>query len=81
MFDYFNMVWENTAKYNLQKTHVNKCQINEARILTGSNYDVPTTDLMRQLKWQTLEDQKVKNGTAPDLIKNLFNIGDNQNYS
>ena len=60
-------------------------------ILTGSSYDVPTTDLMRQLKWQTLEERrdnkkaplmhKVKNGTAPDLIKNLFNICDNKNYS
>ena len=45
--------------------------------------------LMRQLKWQTLEDRrgnkkallthKLKNGTAPDLIENLFNICDNQN--
>ena len=88
-FDYCNMVWENTAKYNLQK--VQKMQNRAARILTGSSYDVPTTDLMRQLKWQTLEDRrdhkkallmhKVKNGTAPDLIKNLFNICDNQNYS
>ena len=42
--------------------------------------------LMRQLKWQTLEDRrgnkkallmhKLKNGTAPDLIKNIC---DNQN--
>ena len=24
---------------------------------------------------------KIKNGTAPDLIKNLFNICDNKNYS
>ena len=88
-FDYCNMVWENTAKYNLQK--IKKMQNRAARILTGSSYDVPTTDLMRQLKWQTLEDRrdhkkallmhKVKNGTAPDLIKNLFNICDNQNYS
>ena len=88
-FDYCNMVWENTAKYNLQK--IQKMQNRAARILTGSSYDVPTTDLMRQLKWQTLEDRrdhkkallmhKVKNGTAPDLIKNLFNICDNQNYS
>ena len=30
--------------------------IYDSRILTGSSYDVPTTDLMRQLKWQTLED-------------------------
>ena len=87
------MVWENTAKYNLQK--IQKMQNRAARILTGSSYDVPTTDLMRQLEWQTLEDRrdnkkallmhKVKNGTAPDLIKNLFNIcvkiTCNQNYS
>ena len=88
-FDYCNMVWENTAKYNLQK--IQKMQNRAARILTGSSYDVPTTDLKRELKWQTLEDRrdhkkallmhKVKNGTAPDLIKNLFNICDNQNYS
>ena len=92
-FDYCNMVWENTAKYNLQK--IQKMQNRAARILTGSSYDVPTTDLMRQLEWQTLEDRrdnkkallmhKVKNGTAPDLIKNLFNIcvkiTCNQNYS
>ena len=62
-----------------------------ARVLTGSSYDVPTTELMRQLKWQTLEDRrgnkkallmhKEKNGTAPHLIKNLLNICDNQNYS
>ena len=87
-FDYCNMVWENTAKYNLQK--IQKMKNRAARILTGSSYDVPTADLMRQLKWQTLEDRrgnkkallmhKVKNGTAPDLIKNLFNICDNQNY-
>ena len=82
------MVRENTAKYNLQK--IKKMQNRAARILTGSSYDVPTADLMRQLKWQTLKDRrgnknslmhKVKNGTAPDLIKNLFNICDNQNYS
>ena len=47
--------------------------------------------LMRQLKWQTLEDRrsnkkallmhKLKNGTAPDLIKNLFNIcNQNSNF-
>ena len=52
-FDYCNMVWENTAKYNLQK--IQKMQNRAARILTGSSYDVSTTDLMRQLKWQTLE--------------------------
>ena len=83
------MVWENTTKCNLQK--IQKMQNRAARILTGSSSDVPTTDLMRQLKWQTLEERrdnkkallmrKVKTGTAPDLIKNLFNICDNQNYS
>ena len=89
-FDYCNMVWENTTKYNLQK--IQKMQNRAARILTGSSYDVPTTDLMRQLKWQTLEDRRGnkktllmhKNGTArtaPDLIENLFDICDNQNYS
>ena len=62
-----------------------------ARILTGSSYDVPITDLRRQLNWQTLEERrvnkktllmyKVKNGAAPDPIKNLFNVCDNQNYS
>ena len=72
-FHYCNIVWENTAKYNLQK--IQKMQNRAARILTGSSYDVPTTDLMRQLKWQPLEDRrdnkkallmhKVKNGTEP----------------
>ena len=83
------MGWENTAKYNLQK--IQKLQNRAARILTGSSYDVHTTDLLRQLQWQTLEERrgnkkallmhKVKSGTAPDSIKNLFNVCDNQNYS
>ena len=42
-----------------------------ARILTGRNYDVPTTDLMEQAKkWNCTRSNK-----------NSFNIGDNQNYS
>ena len=66
-------------------------QTRAARILTGSSYDVPITGLMRQLNWQTLEERrvnkkallmyKVKNGTAPDPIKNLFKVCDNQNCS
>ena len=62
-----------------------------ARILTGSSCDVRITDLMRRLNWQTLEERRVnkktllmyevKNVTAPDPIKNLFNVCDNQNYS
>ena len=59
--DYCNMVWENTAKYNLQK--IQKMQNRAARILTGSSYDVPITDLRRQFNWQTLEERRVINAT------------------
>ena len=45
------------SKYNLQK--IQKRQNRAAQILTGSSYDVPITDLMRQLNWQTLEERIV----------------------
>ena len=38
-------------------------------------------DLMRRVNKKALLMHKVKNGTAPDPIKNLFNVCDNQNQS
>jgi hypothetical protein len=50
------MVWDNAANYNMQK--LQKMQNRAARIVTGSSYDVPSKELLRQLNWETLEERR-----------------------
>ena len=52
-FDYCSPLWDTCGKqlkYKLQKI-----QNRAARVITGSSYDVRSTDVLNNLKWKTLE--------------------------
>ena len=62
-----------------------------ARILTGSSYEIPSSDLLRQLNWKTLKVRrekkeaiikyKVKHGLASEAMDKLIQIANNHNNS
>ena len=88
-FDHCSMVWGNATDNVLEK--LQKIQNKVSRILTGSSYQIPSSDLLRKLNWKTLKERrdnkkailtcKVKHGLASEAMDKLFQIANKQNYS
>jgi hypothetical protein len=61
-----------------------------ARIITGKSYEIRTSELLKELNWQTLEERResgrftfmfnVKNQEAPENMANLFGFSNNEKY-
>ena len=61
-----------------------------ARIITGKSYEIRTSELLKELNWQTLEERResgrftfmfnVKNQEAPENMANLFRFSNNEKY-
>ena len=55
-FDYCSMVWENCGNCLLQR--LQKMQNRAARVITGKTYEVRSSEILRELDWQTLEKRR-----------------------
>ena len=80
-FDYCDVVWDNMSKTSAVR--LQKLQNLAARIITKSNYDIRSRDILHSLGWDNLHDRRTKhkalmmfkslNGLAPQGLKELFN--------
>lgn len=52
-FDYCSPLWDTCGKQ--LKDKLQKIQNRAGRVITGSSYDVRSTDVLNNLKWKTLE--------------------------
>ena len=79
-FDYACTVWDDldaTLALKLQRL-----QNRAARIITGSDYEVRSADILKNLRWETLQNRrfyfkkrlmiKIVKGEAPQYLINLF---------
>ena len=75
-FDYCSPLWDNCG--SMLKEKLQKLQNWAARIMTGANYDVRSTDLLHAMSWKNLNDRHkmnksvlmfkiVNNHSAPNL--------------
>ena len=82
-------MWGSATNNVLEKFQI--MQNSATRILTGSSYEIPSGDLLRQLNWKTLKERrqnkktilmyKVNHGLAFEPVNKLFQIANNQDYS
>ena len=78
-FDYCSPLWDNCGS-----TLKEKLQNRAARIITGANYDVRSTDLLHTLSWKNLSDRhkmnkaiftfKILNSHSAPNLRDKFNI-------
>ena len=89
-FDYCSMVWENCGNCALQR--LQKMQNRAARVITEKSYEVRSSEILRELDWQTLEKRrkcnkaifmyKIKHtNEPPQCMANLFNVKNNTRYN
>ena len=91
-FDYCSSLWDNCG--SMLKEKLQKLQNRAARIMTGGNYDVRSTDLLHAMSWKNLNDRHkmnksvlmfkiLNNHSAPNLkdtfITRDINLGTNYN--
>ena len=88
--DYCSSVWGSKGKGLSDK--VQKLQNRAARIITGSNYDIRSRDILQQLGWKNLSERrndqvacmmyKAMNGLVTSSLSQLFTkTGEIHNYS
>ena len=80
LFDYCDVVWEQINKDLTER--LQKLQNRAARIITRSDYEVRSADILEQLKWDNLSVRrykhkamcmyKIMNDKAPNHLKRLF---------
>ena len=58
-FDYCSPLWDNCG--SMLKEKLQKLQNRAARIMTGANYDVRSTDLLHAMSWKNLNDRHKMN--------------------
>ena len=54
-FGYCSPLWDNCG--STLKEKLQKLQNRAARIITGANYDITSTDLLQALSWENLNDR------------------------
>ena len=79
-FDYCDVVWDNLPVTLAER--LQKLQNRAARVVTRHGYDVRSSDILKVLNWETLEERrfrhkatmmyKVQNNYAPIYLQNLF---------
>ena len=58
-----------------------------SRIITGRSYETRSSDLLQELNWQTLKEQKtifmfkIRNRNVPENMANMFEISNNERYN
>ena len=82
LFDYCDVVYDNINKGLNER--LQKLQNRAARIITRSNYDVRSVDILKQLEWDTLSQGRFKpkatamynimNGNAPYYLRMMFTM-------
>jgi hypothetical protein len=83
------MVWENCGNCLLQR--LQKMQNRAASVVIGKSYEVRSSEILRELDWQTLEKRrncnkamlmyKIKHtNEPPQCMANLFNVKNNTMY-
>ena len=68
-FDYCSPLWDNCG--SMLKEKLQKLQNRAARIMTGANYDVRSTDLLHAMSWKNLNDRHKMNKSV--LMFKLLN--------
>ena len=79
-------VWDNGGNCLLQR--LQKIQNRAARVITGKSYEVRSSEILRELDWQTLEKRrkcnkaifmyKIKHtNEPPQCMANLLNVNNN----
>ena len=68
-FDYCSPLWDTCGKQ--LKDKLQKIQNRAGRVITGSSYDVRSTDVLNNLKWKTLETRRFH--TKATLIYKILN--------
>ena len=69
-FDYCSPLWDNCGSMLQEK--LQKLQNRATRIMTGANYDVRSTDLLRAMSWKNLNDRHQMNKSV-QIFKILNN--------
>ena len=70
-FDYCSLLWDNCG-ISLEET-LQRFQNRAARVVTGANYDITSSELLERLNWKSLETRFRSNKAA--LIYNILNNG------
>ncbi len=70
-FDYCSPLWDNCGL--LLKDKLQRFQNRTARVLTGADYDISSSELLEQLRWKNLETQHRSNKAV--LVYNILNNG------
>ena len=68
-FDYCSPLWDTCGKQ--LKDKLQKIQNRAGRVITGSSYDVRSTDVLNNLKWKTLETRRFH--TKATLMYKILN--------
>jgi hypothetical protein len=55
-FDYCSLVWNNCSQ--TLKDKVQRLQNRAARVITGDNYDIRSSDIFNKLGWNNLQDRR-----------------------
>ena len=79
-FDHRSPLWDTCGK--VQRDKLQKLQSRAARVITGANYEISSTDILNQLQWPTLDSRrsraksilmyKILNNQCAPCLRNLF---------
>ena len=89
-FSYCSTIWHDGNNSRMDKLH--KMQKRAARVITGSQYDVSSTEIFNNLNWDPINRPldrrelimimyKISNGLATNYLTKLFNVCNNQNLN
>ena len=85
---YCSSVWHGSSADHVSKLY--KFQKRAARVITGSNYNIRSTDIFETLNWRPIKDNlderdlvmtfKAIKGIVPDYLIPTINLNENANY-
>jgi hypothetical protein len=88
-FDYCSLVWNNCSQ--TLKDKVQRLQNRAARVITGDNYDIGSSDIFNKLGLNNLQDRrnsqtmnyvtKALLKKCPEGINEMFHVISNDNYN
>ena len=87
-FTYCSTVWHGFRADHINKLY--KLQKRAARVITGSSYDIRSTNIFETLNWRPIKDNlderdlvmifKALKGLVPDYLMQTINLNENGNY-
>jgi hypothetical protein len=87
-FTYCSNVWNDGSCANIEKLH--KLHKRAARVITGSNYEIRSSEIFEKLGWEKIEiilkkrehimTFKALRGETPDYLSDLFVASHNDTY-